>query len=82
MAAESGKNGYYEEHPVSEGFTKEQLILTDEALDRAVARTLEEMFALGLFENPYRIRKKLWRQLRRRKTGRLLQRRIDRVLCF
>lgn len=49
-----GKNGYYEEHPVPEGFAKEQLILTDEALDRAVARTLEEMFALGLFENPYR----------------------------
>lgn len=40
-----GKNGYYEEHPVPEGFTKEQLILTDEALDRAVARTLEEMFS-------------------------------------
>ena len=29
-------------------------LLTDEALDRAVARTLTELFALGMFENPYR----------------------------
>ena len=29
-------------------------MLTDEALDRAVARTLQEMFELGMFENPYR----------------------------
>ena len=28
--------------------------MTDEALDRAVARTLTELFALGMFENPYR----------------------------
>ena len=49
-----GKNDYYETHPVPEGFTKEQLVLTDEALDRAVARTLQEMFELGMFENPYR----------------------------
>lgn len=49
-----GKNDYYENHPVPEGFTKEQLVLTDEALDRAVARTLQEMFQLGMFENPYR----------------------------
>lgn len=49
-----GKNDYYRNHPIPEGFTKEQLVLTDEALDRAVARTLQEMFALGMFENPYR----------------------------
>ena len=42
------------EHPIPEGFQKEQLILTDEALDRAVARTLQELFELGMFENPYR----------------------------
>ena len=49
-----GKNDYYETHDVPDGFTKEQLVLTDEALDRAVARTLQEMFELGMFENPYR----------------------------
>lgn len=49
-----GKNDYYETHPVPDGFTKEQLVLTDEALDRVVARTLQEMFELGMFENPYR----------------------------
>lgn len=49
-----GKNGYYETHTIPEGFTKEQLVLTDESLDRAVVRTLTEMFELGMFENPYR----------------------------
>ena len=49
-----GKNAYYETHPIPEGFQKEQLILTDETLDRAVARTLQELFELGMFENPYR----------------------------
>lgn len=53
-AYDRGRNGYYDTHPVPEGFTKEQLVLTDEALDRAVARTLTELFALGMFENPYR----------------------------
>lgn len=53
-AFERASNGYYDEHPIPEGFTKEMLILTDEALDRAVARTLESMFALGVFESPYR----------------------------
>ena len=47
-------NGYYETHPVPEGFRKEELVLTEEALDRAVTRTLTELFALGMFENPYR----------------------------
>lgn len=49
-----GKNGYYREHPVPEGFSEEELVLTDEALDRAVTRTLTEAFELGMFENPYR----------------------------
>lgn len=47
-------NDYYDTHPIPEGFTKELLTLTDEALNRAVARTLTEKFALGMFENPYR----------------------------
>lgn len=49
-----GKNGYYDEHTVPEGFTKEQLVLTDEVLNRAVTNTLTEIFQLGMFENPYR----------------------------
>ena len=51
---ERGKNGYYNTHKVPEGFQAEDLVLTDEALDRAVTRTLTELFALGMFENPYR----------------------------
>ncbi len=47
-------NDYYEHHPIPEGFKKEDLVLTDESLDRAVSRTLTELFALGMFENPYR----------------------------
>lgn len=53
-AYDRGKNGYYETHPVPDGFSPEDLVLTDEALDRAVTRTLTEMFQCGLFENPYR----------------------------
>ncbi len=49
-----GKNDYYDTHPVPEGFKKEDLVLTDESIDRAVTRTLTELFALGMFENPYR----------------------------
>ncbi len=49
-----GKNNYYDTHEVPEGFTKDQIVLTDEALNRAVARTMTEMFELGMFENPYR----------------------------
>ncbi len=49
-----GKNGYYETHKLPEGFTPDMVTLDDESLDRAVARTLTEMFQLGLFENPYR----------------------------
>ena len=47
-------NDYYETHPLPEGFTKDQVVLTEEALDRAVTRTLTELFALGMFENPFR----------------------------
>ena len=57
-AYDRATNGYYEAHEIPEGFTKEQLVLTDEALDRAVERTLTELFALGMFENPYRDPKK------------------------
>lgn len=50
------QNGYYttQGHPIPEGYTLEQITLTDAALTRAVERTLKERFELGLFENPYR----------------------------
>ncbi len=51
---ERATNDYYDTHPLPEGFTKEQLTLTDESLNRAVVRTLTEKFRLGMFENPYR----------------------------
>lgn len=57
-AYERGKNGYYETHQVPEGYTVEDVTISDEVLDRAVTRTLTEKFALGLFENPYRDPKK------------------------
>ena len=47
-------NDYYDTHAIPEGFTKEMITLTDEALDRAVARTLTGLFELGVFEDPYR----------------------------
>ncbi|MBF0579592.1 glycoside hydrolase family 3 C-terminal domain-containing protein [Erysipelotrichaceae bacterium RD49] len=47
-------NGYYDTHPIPEGYTLEQITLDDEAISRAAARTLAEKFALGMFENPYR----------------------------
>lgn len=53
-AYDRGKNGYYDTHPVPEGYRAEDLVLTDESIDRAVTRTLTELFALGMFENPYR----------------------------
>lgn len=55
-AYERGVNGYYttQGHPVPAGYTPQQLVLTEEALNRAVSRTLREKFALGMFENPYR----------------------------
>lgn len=53
-AYDRSSNGYYDTHNVPEGFSKEQLVITDEALDCAVTRTLTELFELGMFENPYR----------------------------
>ena len=53
-----GKNGYYDTHEAPEGFTKEQLVLTDESLNCAVMRTLTAMFEMGLFEDTYRDPKK------------------------
>ena len=47
-------NCYYDTHELPAGFTPEMVTLTDEALDRAVSRTLTEMFELGMFENTYR----------------------------
>ncbi|KAA8831220.1 MULTISPECIES: glycoside hydrolase family 3 protein [Bifidobacterium] len=53
-AYERAHNDYYDTHDVPEGYTREQVTLGDEALDRAVTRTLTEKFTLGLFDNPYR----------------------------
>ena len=53
-AYDRARSDYYDTHPVPQGFTKEQLVLTDEVLDRAVTRTLTELFALGMFDDPYR----------------------------
>ena len=54
VAVERKDNGYYDEHPIPEGFKKEDIVLSEEVINKAVERTLSEMFALGLFENPYR----------------------------
>ena len=53
-AYDRATNGYYETHTLPEGFTPDMVTLSDEALDRAVSRTLTEMFRLGMFENTYR----------------------------
>ena len=54
QAYDRAHTDYYDTHSIPQGFTKDQLVLTDEALDRAVTRTLTELFALGMFENPFR----------------------------
>ena len=51
-------NGYYETHQLPEGITPDMVTLNDEVIDRAVTRTLTEMFELGMFENTYRCAKK------------------------
>ena len=51
-------NGYYQTHTLPEGITPEMVTLNDRVLDRAVTRTLTEMFRLGMFENTYRSAKK------------------------
>ncbi len=55
-AYDRATNSYYDdpENELPEGFSKEQVTLTDAALNRANERLLKEMFDLGLFENPYR----------------------------
>lgn len=53
-AYERSQNDYYQMHKVPEGFQKEEIVLNENAINRAVARTMQEMFALGMFENPYR----------------------------
>ena len=57
-AYDRATNGYYETHELPEGITPEMVTLNDTVLDRAVARTLTEMFELGMFENTYRDAKK------------------------
>lgn len=52
-AYERASNGYYDTHPLPEGIRKEDVVLTDESLNRAVARTLTELFRQGMFEQPY-----------------------------
>ena len=52
-AYERASNGYYDSHELPEGIRREDVVLTDESLDRAVARTLTELFAQGMFEQPY-----------------------------
>ncbi len=56
IAYDRATNGYYDDpaHAPAYNFTKEQVTLTDEALNRSNERLLKEMFDLGLFENPYR----------------------------
>lgn len=54
QAYDRGQNGYYETHQLPDGFTPDMVTLNDAVLNRAVARTLTETFALGMFENPYR----------------------------
>ncbi len=51
-------NGYYDTHTLPAGITPYMVTLDDAALDRAVTRTLTEMFRLGMFENTYRDAKK------------------------
>ncbi len=52
-AYERASNGYYDTHELPEGIRKEDVVLTDESLDRAVTRTLTELFRQGMFEQPY-----------------------------
>ncbi|MBQ8554232.1 MAG: glycoside hydrolase family 3 protein [Clostridia bacterium] len=53
-AYDRATNGYYDTHTLPEGITPDMVTLNDAVLDRAVSRTLTEMFALGMFENTYR----------------------------
>ena len=53
-AYDRATNGYYDTHTLPDGITPDMVTLNDEAVDRAVTRTLTEMFQLGMFENTYR----------------------------
>ncbi len=53
-AYERATNGYYDTHELPYGLTPDQVTLNDDVLNRAVSRTLTEMFELGMFENTYR----------------------------
>ena len=53
-AVERASNDYYESHDIPKGFKKTDITLSESALDKAITRTLTEMFALGIFDNPYR----------------------------
>ena len=53
-AIERASNDYYESHDIPAGFKKADITLSEAALDKAITRTLTEMFALGIFDNPYR----------------------------
>ncbi len=57
-AYDRATNGYYDTHTLPYGLTPDQVTLNDAVLDRAVSRTLTEMFELGMFENTYRDAKK------------------------
>ena len=53
-AYDRATNGYYDTHTLPAGITADMVTLNDGVLDRAVTRTLTEMFQLGMFENTYR----------------------------
>jgi len=53
-AVERASNDYYESHDIPKGFKKTDITLSEAALDKAITRILTEMFALGIFDNPYR----------------------------
>lgn len=53
-SADGSKSDYYNGRTIPYGFTKEDVTVTEEALNTANERLLKEMFELGLFENPYR----------------------------
>ena len=53
-SADGSKSNYYDGKTIPYGFTKEEVTVTEKALDKANRRLLKEMFDLGLFENPYR----------------------------
>ena len=57
-AYDRATNGYYDTHTLPDGITPDMVTLNDAVLDRAVSRTLAEMFRLGMFENTYRDAKK------------------------